>query len=91
MELKPEIQGVDTKFYALSHHVIQNPQKMFYNGVTVTDLKRDMCVTEELGGVRNNHAGKKTSLLRLGASEMSEIWSISPSSNTLFDKTWESA
>ena len=50
MELKREILGVDTKFHALSHHVIQNPRKKFYNGVTVTDLKRDMCVTEELGG-----------------------------------------
>ena len=49
MELKLEIFGVDTKFHALSYHVIQIPQQ-FYNGVTVTDLKRDMCVTEELGG-----------------------------------------
>ena len=49
MELKLEIFGVDTKFHALSYHVIQNSQQ-FYNGVTVTDLKRDMCVTEELGG-----------------------------------------
>ena len=50
MELKLEIFGVDTKFHALSYHVIQNPHQQFYNGVTVTDLKRDMCVTEELGG-----------------------------------------
>ena len=50
MELRPEILGVDTKFHALSHQVIQNHDQQFYNGVTVTDLKRDMCVTEELGG-----------------------------------------
>ena len=50
MELRPEILGVDTKFHALSHQVIQNHDQQSYNGVTVTDLKRDMCVTEELGG-----------------------------------------
>ena len=50
MELRPEILGVDTKFPALSYHVIQNHDQQFYNGVTVTDLKCDMCVTEELGG-----------------------------------------
>ena len=48
MELKLEIFGVDTKFHALSYHVIQNAHQQFSNGVT--DLKRDMCVTEELGG-----------------------------------------
>ena len=51
------------------------------------DLKCDKSVTEKLGGVRNNNALKKTSLLGLGLSKMSEIWTISPLRNLLFDKT----
>ena len=60
-----------------------NFHQQFHNGVTVTDLMRDMSVTEELGGVRNNHAWKKVLLRGFGESQWHEIWSICPSSSPL--------
>ena len=65
----------------------QNFTKLHCLGVVMRDLKCDKSVTEKLGGVRNNNALKKTSLLGLGLSKMSEIWTISPLHNLLFDKT----